>query len=119
MSCTHEIKNGHVVTVVTNPNPHQCMFCKEEKLVAENERLRMELGRIAARGCETTLGFMAERALMTEEQRQAVDAARLRKKCVAKGCTIMVPITDEVCDEHLAELADALASESNSEEPKR
>lgn len=41
MSCTHELKTGTVVTVISNPNgPVGCMFCEEHRLRAENEDLR-------------------------------------------------------------------------------
>jgi len=42
----------------------------------ENKRLRDVLTEIATRCAETEIGFIAERALMTEEQRAAVDAVR-------------------------------------------
>lgn len=56
-------------------------FCEHawpnvRRLIAENERLREELTAIADIHCESDAGFRAERALMTEEQRAAVDAAR-------------------------------------------
>lgn len=70
MSCTHEMKQGAVVTVVSNPNgPAGCMLC-------ENARLRTALEKIASVFCESTPGMMAERALMTDEQRAAFDAMR-------------------------------------------
>ena len=43
---------------------------------AEVSRLRIALAEIASGFCESTPGVMAERALMTDEQRRAFDAAR-------------------------------------------
>ena len=49
MGCHHEMHQGGIVTVVTNPNgPAGCAFCREAALKEEVERLKRALGEVAA-----------------------------------------------------------------------